>query len=231
MRRYLAAPPVARQKLSHGNSARRRDINTLMGRFNEDGDSAVIKASLAHPEVFGVLVDRYGDRLLRYLRRRVGPSIGDDLASEVFLVAFESRHRYRPRTPTALPWLYGIATNLLRNHSRSEQSRCQALGRLAGQRELDEQAGRIDDALTAAALVHRLAAVFAQLPGDSRDVLFLVGVEGMSYEDAAVALSVPVGTVRSRLARAREELKKAMPMQDGAPCMAAELRPRRRFRG
>lgn len=83
-----------------------------------DSDSALIEASFAAPERFGVLYERHARRLARYLIRRVGPDHGEELLGEVFRIAFETRHRYQVDRADALPWLYGIAANLVMRHNR-----------------------------------------------------------------------------------------------------------------
>ena len=156
-------------------------------------------------------MDAHAGQVNRYLAKRVGAGLAQDLTSETFLQAFRGRHTYRPEQPSALPWLYGIATNQLRGHLRSEQRRIEVLAKVAGQSILagttEEDS---DDALSAAATLERLAVALAGLTQEARDTVALVVVESLSYEDAAVALGVPVGTVRSRLSRARQELRRAL---------------------
>ena len=171
----------------------------------------MIAASFVDPGRFGLIVDAYTTRISRYLAKRVGPVLAQDLTSETFLHAFRARGTYRTDEPSALPWLYGIATNQVRAHARSEQRRLEVLGQLAGQAALATTGDDgVDDALVAAATVQHLAGAFARLSGEGRDVLVLVGVEGLSYEQAAAALGVRLGTVRSRLSRARQELRRSL---------------------
>src|SRR5256885_9640321 len=93
-------------------------------------DAAVITASLNEPDRFGVLFDRHATVLFRYLVRRVGVDDADGLLGEVFRVAFEKRATYDCERPDARPWLYGIATNLLARHRRTEARRIHATARL-----------------------------------------------------------------------------------------------------
>jgi RNA polymerase sigma-70 factor (ECF subfamily) len=126
----------------------------------------------------------------------------------VFRIAFEKRHTYDPARPVARPWLYGIATNLLAKHRRSEARRYYAMARLAAQRvpptELDD---RVSSAVDAVGRWERVAAAVTTLPEPERDALILHVWEGLSYDEVAAALGVPVGTVRSRLHRARGRLR------------------------
>jgi RNA polymerase sigma factor (sigma-70 family) len=184
---------------------------SVMDRSPGQSDAEVIARSAAEPAEFAHLVRAHRGRVLGYLTRRVGPTVAEDLAAETFLRAFRARESYQGVNGSALPWLFAIATNLLRSHVRSEQRRTATLGRFAG-REIYEGGGHehVDDALEAAATLQKLATTFAGLPDGSRDVLVLIAVEGMTYEEAAVALDVPVGTVRSRLSRARIELRRSL---------------------
>ena len=110
------------------------------------------------PGRFGLIVDAYASQVNRYLAKRVGVGLAQDLTSETFLQAFRGRHTYRPEQPSALPWLYGIATNQLRGHQRGEQRRIEVLTKLAGQSLLGEATEEhADDALSAAATLQRLA--------------------------------------------------------------------------
>lgn len=166
----------------------------------ERSDASLISESLHRPEAFEALFDRHFDAVHRYLARRAGPGRADDLASATFVVAFERRETFHGPTGVARPWLFGIATNVLRNELRTEQRALGALTRLAA----DET--RAADAATPpeeGVVLELLAA----LDRDQRDALLLFAWEELSYEEIAAALGAPVGTIRSRLARARARLR------------------------
>jgi len=169
-------------------------------------DEDLLAESLATPERFAVIFDRYAPVVHGYLARRVG-ALADDLVSETFLLAFRGRVGYVPDRAPVRAWLFGIATNLVRRRARDEERRYRALGRAAGHAapttELDEVAGRVD----AEALRGELADALAALSGDDRDVLLLWTYLQLSYAEIAAALDVPVGTVRSRLHRARGKVR------------------------
>jgi RNA polymerase sigma-70 factor (ECF subfamily) len=175
---------------------------------DDEPDAAVIVASLTTPGRFGVVFDRHATVLHRYLVRRLGPDEGENLVGEVFRIAFEKRHTYDPARPSARPWLYGIASNLVAKHRRREARRLRATARLAGRRLApDDLADRVSGALDADRLWHRVADAVAALPEPERDALLLHVWEGLPYDDIATAQGVPVGTVRSRLHRARGRLR------------------------
>jgi RNA polymerase sigma-70 factor (ECF subfamily) len=174
------------------------------------GDGALIERSRAEPDCFAEIFDRYAPAVHRYLSRRIGTSTADDLMAETFLIAFRQRDRYDTAQPDARPWLYGIASNLLRRERRAEVRQYRAFARTGvdpvGQHSEDEVVARVD-AVTAQ---RRLAAVLADLSTGERSVLLLVAWEQFSYEEVARALDIPVGTVRSRLHSARKRVRAAL---------------------
>src|SRR3978361_1713481 len=107
-------------------------------------DATVIETSIAAPGAFGELFDRHATVVFRYLVRRVGVDEAETLLGEVFRIAFEKRSAYDCARPNARPWLYGIATNLVAHHRRTETRRIAATARLlATQRPPDDPADRI----------------------------------------------------------------------------------------
>jgi RNA polymerase sigma-70 factor (ECF subfamily) len=170
-----------------------------------NGDAVAISRSMETPEAFAAIFDRHFDAVHRYLARRAGRERADDLASQTFVVAFERRARYRLDSPDARPWLFGIATKLLANDRRSEQRRLDSIGRLGG--DIRRATGLPDSE-------RDLATALAKLDPAQRDVLLLHAWCDLQYEEIAGALEIPVGTVRSRLSRARASLQAEL---DGAP--------------
>lgn len=173
------------------------------GEETSDGD--VIQRSLATPSAFSVIFDRHFDAVYSYLARRIGPTQAEDLVASTFTVAFERRRRFRREVETARPWLLGIATNLLRNEFRAERRSLEALGRL-GREVVTVEVQSPEPA--------DLGSLLADLDPDQRDVLLLYAWEDLSYEQISAALGIPVGTVRSRLARARAHLRAGLSTGD-----------------
>ncbi len=173
----------------------------------EESDSAVIATSLGTPGAFGVLFDRYGAVLLRFLARRVEPAEAEGLLGEVFRIAFERRSTFDLTRDCARPWLYGIAANVVAKHHRSEVRRLRATMRLARRPALsDDPADRAVPAADASTRWSWVADAIAKLPDAERQTLLLFAWEELTYDEIADALGVPVGTVRSRLSRARARL-------------------------
>ncbi len=166
-------------------------------------DAELLARSVEEPKAFGPFYERHGLVVRRYVRRRVGDAAGDDLASEVFIRAFRARGRYRAERDVALPWLLGIANHVTADHRRLERRRLAALARLAGQAPgvVEHQDG---------GLAPQLVAALRKLPAVERDTLLLVVWGELSQEETAVALGLPVGTVSSRVTRARKRLVLAL---------------------
>ncbi|MGW1590459.1 RNA polymerase sigma factor [Streptomyces sp. NPDC002386] len=177
-------------------------------------DGSVIERSWETPDTFAVIFDRHADDIHRYIARRLGSDTADDLMAETFVIAFQRRRRYDVSHPHARPWLYGIATNLIGRHRRDEARRLRALSRMASLSEGREEQAGPEDGVTNSAEAHGvLAGALAELPARYRDVLLVVAWGELDYAEAAQALGLPVGTVRSRLHRARTRLRRAL----GAP--------------
>jgi RNA polymerase sigma-70 factor (ECF subfamily) len=173
-------------------------------------DAAVIEQSWAEPERFEAIFRRHFGRIHQYLAARVGGRIADDLAAEVFTIAFAQRQRYDLARDCARPWLYGIATNLVGNYRRQEQRRYRALARADAQAVASSDEDLVADRVSAAAARPALAAALAGLGSGDRDVLLLVAVAGLDNREVALALGIPHGTVRSRLSRARQRLRESL---------------------
>jgi RNA polymerase sigma factor (sigma-70 family) len=180
-------------------------------------DAELLARAGTEPELFGLVFDRHFGAIHRYLERRIGTDGADELAAEVFRIAFEQRGHFRPLHESALPWLYGVATNLLLKRRRSERRHLRALIRLEASADrhsiLDGAEERLDARSTRAQLLEALGS----LPKGDRDVVVLVAWEDLSYEEVAAALDVPIGTVRSRLNRARRRLRELLSATGNEP--------------
>ena len=163
---------------------------------SNSSDAEVLARSAAEPAAFAIVYQRHQLAVRRYVARRVGSDAGDDLAAEVFTRAFRGRERCRAEQASVLPWLLGVANHVIADHRRTEQRRLKTLQRLAGRApQLIEH----EDRAVSAELVGELR----RLSDEDRDALLLVVWGELSYEETATALGVPIGTVKSRIARAR----------------------------
>lgn len=175
---------------------------------DDRSDAELIAASWETASAFEAVFERHFDAVFRFLCVRVGRDEAEDLAAEAFTLAFRARRRYRVEFPSARPWLLGIAANLAKQRARTRRRAATAMLRLRAQEvpEVDpgeEAATRAD----ASRQQRRLAAAFASLSPRERDVVALLVHGGLTQQEAAQALGIPVGTVKSRMAKARARLR------------------------
>jgi RNA polymerase sigma factor (sigma-70 family) len=168
----------------------------------------LIARSRSHPSAFVPVFERHFDVIYAYLSRRVGGQAAADLASDTFAEAFAARERYDETRADARPWLFGIATNLLRHHFRTERLRPPTISGVEAATPSEEDAAnaRLDAHRSRPALMRALA----DIDEGQRDVLLLYAWAELDYGQIAEALSLPVGTVRSRLSRARARLRELL---------------------
>jgi RNA polymerase sigma factor (sigma-70 family) len=176
----------------------------------DPNDGAVIVESLAEPTRFAAIFDRHYGAIYAFVARRVGAELAADLAAETFARAFAGRRRYRTEmNSSARPWLFGIALNLLRHHHRTEARKLRAYARTGVDSVLDATPD-VERRVDAEAAGPRLAAALAELRPAERDVLLLFAWADLPYADIAEALGLEVGTVRSRLSRARDRVRELL---------------------
>jgi RNA polymerase sigma factor (sigma-70 family) len=171
----------------------------------EHVDARTIARSVDEPEAFAELFERHFSLVHRFLSLRAGEQSAGDLAAETFAIAFRRRADYDATRTDARPWLLGIAANLAHEQHRSERRRRDTLLRLERERPIALQ----HDALAAIGAgpdSENLRAALAELAPEERDLLLLFGCVGLSYGEIAEALSLPLGTVRSRVHRLRHKL-------------------------
>ena len=181
-------------------------------------DESLLQASAGGDQrAFSELYERHARTIYNYLFRRLADwSEAEDLTALVFLEAFRRRREVVVVEGKLLPWLYGIATNVLRNRRRALWRHRSLVAQLASQPGIEETpdvAARADAAAQMRSVLNRIA----RLPRQQQDVIALCVWSGLSYEEAAAALEVPVGTVRSRLSRARASLDSHLAELDGVP--------------
>ncbi|MFC8433376.1 RNA polymerase sigma factor [Streptomyces sp. NPDC057253] len=173
------------------------------------GDAELIAASLAEPERFAALFERHAPAIHQYVARRLGRDAADDVTAETFLTAFRIRARFDPARAGARPWLYGIAAKQIGRQRREEVRALKLLARTGHDPVADSWTDCADDRLAAEAAARPLAGALARLSAGDRHVLLLFAWADFSYQEIAEALGIPVGTVRSRLNRARRKLRTA----------------------
>lgn len=158
---------------------------------------------------FGVIYDRHCDAIYRYLARRLDSrELTEDLLSTVFLEAWRCRARARIENGSPLPWLFGIARMTLRRNTRNAVRARRALARLAAEPVQADHADGVAEALDRETDTRRVLAAFRRLRKIDQDVIELCLWQGLGHASAALSLGVPVGTVKSRLSRARTRLQR-----------------------
>ena len=173
------------------------------------------------PDAFGVLFDQYTHAVYNLGFRLTGNwSAAEEVVSVTFLEAWRLRNRIGPGDEPLRPWLLGIAVNVSRNLTRASRRHQAALSRLAPPSPVpdfaEELAGRLDDQ----ARLREAGKALDALRHGEREVIALCIWSELNYAAAASALGVPVGTVRSRLSRARRKLRKLVPAAGNLPTAA-----------
>lgn len=160
-------------------------------------------------EALGVIFDRYQADVRRYLGRLgITPDDVDDLVQATFLEVVRAAKRFDPERATK-SWLFGIATMMVRRHRRSVSRTLARLAKWASQPRHQVPETPIDH-LESYEAGQRFKQAFEALSTKKREVFTLVVVEGLSGEEAARTLGIPVNTVWTRLHHARRELRAAL---------------------
>jgi RNA polymerase sigma-70 factor (ECF subfamily) len=173
-------------------------------------DAAAIAASLDSPAAFAVVFERHHPAVHRYLARRIGSDLADELAAETFAVAFAKRGRYDASVADVRPWLFGIATKLAHRHWRREERELRAYARTGVDAAAPSPAESVTARADCAVAGPAIAAALAALTADERDVLLLYAWEELDQPEIAAALSIALGTVKSRLHRARARVRQSL---------------------
>ncbi len=154
---------------------------------------------------FGQVFEAEVEPLHGYIARRLGSSAADDLTAETFAIAYRRWEDLDPSRPVR-PWLFGIASNLIRHHWRKERRMLRAYAR-SGLDPVSLEEELSLDRLDSQAARPALAAALAELRREEREALLLHAWAQLSDTEIGQSLSLPVGTVKSRLSRAREQIR------------------------
>jgi RNA polymerase sigma-70 factor (ECF subfamily) len=185
---------------------------------DSDADVRMLRRSVGEPAAFRGVFEAHHPAIRRYLHHRAGdPAVAEELAAETFARAFAARDRFADEGVGVRAWLFAIATNLLRDELRARTRR----------RALAERLRR-EPARSVAPPVPtdpELAAALGTLGSDELDALLLLAWAELSYDEIATATAVPIGTVRSRLHRARTRVRAALAAEP--PALTPEGSPAR----
>ena len=158
---------------------------------------------------FARLLEAQLPRLRRYARALTrDPSRADDLVQDTLVRALDKQHLYQDGT-NLRAWLFTLMHNQHVNNARRNVREDNSL-------DVDTVAAHLVAVTdhTASRQLGELDEAIGKLVMEQRQVILLIGLEGMSYEETAAILDVPVGTVRSRLSRGREALRRLMGMEE-----------------
>jgi RNA polymerase sigma-70 factor (ECF subfamily) len=181
-------------------------------------DGEAIAASLSEPRAFGVIFERHFEAIHRYLRRRLDDQRADEATAQTFFVAFDGRGRFDREQGSARPWLFGIATNVAHRHRRHEVRELRAIAALGAEASTSNDGSEAK--LDAERMRAPLARCLAELPAEESDVLYLLVWAELDQPEIAAALGIPIGTVKSRLSRARGRAQAALELPDADPSTA-----------
>ncbi|MFI7640671.1 RNA polymerase sigma factor [Nonomuraea sp. NPDC049400] len=169
-------------------------------------DAELVADYQRDPELFTAVHDRYFRDIYLYVAGRLDTQAAEDITAETFLLAFDRRDRFDPERGGLRPWLFGFATNLVARHRRKEARHYRALARLAPEPVVEGPENRVITSVAAQRMQPHLAKALAALTSGERDVLLLVALAQLSYDEVAQALGISTGTVGSRLSRARAKI-------------------------
>lgn len=173
-------------------------------------DAELAARFLREPELFTEVHDRYFAAIHRYVAGRLDAQTAEDIAADTFLVAFDRRATFDAGRGALRVWLFGIATNLVARHRRKEARHYRALARVGVPQAAEGHENRVVASVAARRLLPQLAKALSGLSTGERDVLLLVALGQLGYEEVAAALGVSSGTVGSRLSRARKKLNSVL---------------------
>ena len=149
-----------------------------------------------------LIVRQHYDAVFRFCARRVGPDRAADVSQETFLTAQKVLHKYRGDS-TVSTWLLGIANNECRRYSRSKSHDALAIEILPDIVGTEGETNQIIDR-------HALSQAMQKLSDEHREIVILHELDGLTYEEAAEVLQIPVGTVKSRLHHAFQQLRRSL---------------------
>ena len=193
---------------------------------DREADQALVeRVQTGDKQAFGLLVAKYQRKLLRLISRLVrDPAEAEDVAQEAFIKAYRALPSFRGES-AFYTWLYRIGINTAKNYLVAKGRRAPTSTDFdADEAETFEDADQLRDINTPERLLHSkqigqtVNAAMEALPEELRNAIVLREIEGLSYEEIAVEMHCPIGTVRSRIFRAREAVaEKLRPLLDTAP--------------
>ena len=162
---------------------------------------------------FHEAIELHGTSVLRYVRSRVGLDAAEDVTAETFAVAWQVRSSFDPAIGLSIgAWLLGVATNVIARHGRAEARWLKSTAyatHVTSDRSAATEATDHLDGITGRDASQRVTTILCRMPAQQRDPLLLHILGELSYEEIAAVMNVPIGTIRSRISRARQKLERS----------------------
>jgi len=186
-------------------------------RFNQLPDEDLMELFQGgYDEAYGIIVTRYRERIHQFIFRYTKNHLdSEDLVQETFLRVFRSRNSYE-RIARFSTWLYTIAQNLIRSqYKKNQRMQTVSLAQTDDQdqeitMELPDTALPTDQQVHLSMTVMQVRKALASIPSDFRDVLVMRDIDQLTYEEIMEITKLPMGTVKSRINRARARLHDVM---------------------
>lgn len=179
--------------------------------FSYKDEELILQFQQGNENAFVELVDRYKNKLINFTFNYLGDrDLAEDIVQETMLKLYEKRHYYKPIAKFST-WIYTIARNQanteLRKRKRRNISFLSQMTKNGKDFDLDSKAPDLIDEFHNTYLAQRINKAIQLLPEHFREVIVLRDIQGLSYEDIGSVMDAPIGTIKSRINRARIQLQ------------------------
>jgi len=174
-------------------------------------DAEIITASVASPELFGEIFCRHHNAVFGFVARRIGVTDAADVTAAIFERAFRIRHHYRPSQVNSVPWLQGIAINILGDRLRRQRKDERIYLAIPRKQDSHDLTGETDNRVVAEQAASRINRVLGAMSANDRETFLLFALENLTYAEISKILNVPIGTIGSRISRVRTRILEEIP--------------------
>jgi RNA polymerase sigma-70 factor, ECF subfamily len=216
---YAGRLPLAPLQAANDPAEDAAAAEPARGRGRVEEDQLVVRAQAGQAPAFEALVNKYRNKVVQLVARLVGEADAQDVAQETFIKAYRALGGFRGQS-AFYTWLYRVAVNSAKNHlvARGRRPLSQDIdvadAEAFGHSEQLSDVATPESILLSQEMEHKLATVIKKLPSDLRRAIVLRELEGLSYDEIAEVMDCPIGTVRSRIFRARESIDAVVDAQN-----------------